>query len=368
MKRTKIILASFFCLSFFCNWHPYDYSFTLKEKGIYGSAKTIFQRGYDFSRETVVVQHYNTIGQLTEIRFFYDQMIFDSVDFHSPETLDDTFQPLDSALYTIPKYSDYKGLDTLMMKFSHRFCFEYYSSGKLKTKTGFGTKNEIFQLTNYHYNLKDSLVQETFFSLNSEDKLTKYSRSYYKYKSSETYRKKMHKSIVYSPKKIDNSFVLEYNIKNDTIIQIFQKLNNDRTIFSLIEYLENCVITNGFEVYYTDTVLKRKEYKYYNEFLLKKHILEEYLDKNLTNRTETLYAYDNLGILVSTVRTDYSIYSDYETKSLTYYDSINNPYLYITNKDTTLISYEYDDYRNWIKSSVTHRGEKIITNRKIYYY
>lgn len=350
---------------------------TLKEKNICGPVKTIIERGANWADECIVVQDFNTNGQLKEIRYFYDKLKFDSIEYSeyikylkSLKSVNDISVFLDSSIFMIPNY--YDGLDTQMMRYSHKTCFEYTTSGKLKKKTGFKVNNEIYFLNEYYYDSKDSLKKELFFSTDTLNNLTKWGETYYKYKSKDTKTRILKKTQHFYPKRNQFFMIIENTLQNDTLIQKFKNINNEKIWLTKYKYDHCHNNENYFAIKEEDTVLVGIKNVYFKNSFVDSQVNCDYYNGFLERENIIKYSYDSTGILMNTTEIDSTFNNIHGEISITQFDSNGNPILITENdKDTTWITYKYDRYKNWITSKKLYTGggnKEIIENRIIVTY
>ncbi|MCD4723288.1 MAG: hypothetical protein K8R63_00495 [Bacteroidales bacterium] len=344
---------------------------TLIEKNVHGPVKTIIERGANFIDDCIVVQDYNTQGQLKEIRFFYNQMKFDTSDYNEMlKVVNDTVLPFDSSFFMAQKYPNYDGLDTLKMEYSHKICFNYSKTGKLLKEIGYDENNELYFLHEYYYNTKDSIKKEVSFYPDSANNLIKTSQTRYKYITRNSRIKMLEKSKSFRERK-KSFYVTEHILRRDTIIQSYYNNNNGQIWFISFEYGKNSKVEKFYRIFYNDTILENTTFLKFTDSLLIEQIDVDHYNEKINSKNVKTFTYDSTGILIKSSEIDSSFLTDFNKSSTTYFDSYSNPYMIITNsEDTTFISYEYDDEKNWItrKRLIKWKKKEWVNNRKIIYY
>lgn len=371
MRRIRIAFI-FICITLlFQNWHPFSYQMTLKKKKLKGPVKMVIERGMNFYNECITVQDFNKKGQLAEIRYFYNQQIFDStITKLNFETVNKTI--LDSSLFLIPKYPNYYGLDTNMMEYSHKISFSYLKNGKIASEVGRQTNNEIYFKRLYSYNSLDSLIQEQGFYLDSLNSLSLHYLTTISYEitdSSSTTKTTTNNILAKSLPEILTETTF-YNQKHPVKkISHYDYHTGERCYLTVLTYHGDTLISNITQIESdktADNELIIFEIKINNKLYEVKRTTIENNKIAKTESADWIFKNKKLTTVINRIKSDFD---SKEKIFFTHYDQFENETLLISvNQDTIFTNYRYDNFNNWIHRSTVSKNKTRNTSRLIYYY
>lgn len=356
MGKKRIIILIIIS-AIFISWHPYTHKETLKAKKLKGRVKFVIENVNHWADHCIVFQNFNKRGQLSEIRYYLPKTVF----------VDDTiFGKLPEKLN-----SDYRGLDTSIFDFSHKYRYQYNSKGGIVHIAGVDKEDTLFFEKIFEYNSKDSLVKQVSYYYEN-GKVRDSSVTQYMFETSASFISKI---------------IIE-DIK-DTL-WVFSTLNNNKIVKKESYrngYFDNISTIELFDYNKRGLTTRIDEYSFNKETQNKTPAIlreTEYDENEITSEKTTIYSegqidriiqkkYSYESGLTKTVEVTTNRNDTVLSYNEVYYDKFQNIIKYIGQSYPSefegYYEYKYDDYGNWIEMTPKENGENgEIVKREIKYY